>query len=168
MMKKVNQTPSYGFYSRVLNKPFDTLEELQAAEEKVLMEQEAKAKAVAERKADASKVEEAFKARNAARHSYNEEIVNAKKAYNTAVLEAKKAFEDAVTKASASKDAAEEKYSAALKEFTGKHPEGYHLTLKDGDNVTVLSNQGSTESDSKINKEYNDFIDYIFGIWNRK
>jgi DNA-binding NtrC family response regulator len=50
MMKKVNQTPSYGFYSRVLNKPFDTLEELQAAEEKVLKEQEAKTKAAAERK----------------------------------------------------------------------------------------------------------------------
>ncbi len=168
MMKKVNQTPSYGFYSKVLNKPFDTLEELVAAEEAVLKEQEAKAKAVAERKADASKVEDAFKARNAARRDYNEKIVAAKKTYNATLVEAKKAFEDAVTKASANKDAAEEKYNAALKDFTSKHPEGYHLTLKDGDNVTVLSSQGSNDSDAKISKEYNDFIDYIFGLWNRK
>ena len=168
MMKKVNQTPSYGFYSRVLNKPFDTLEELQAAEEKVLKEQEAKTKAAAERKAEANKVEAAFKARNTARHEYNEKIVAAKKAYNEAVLTAKKAFDDAICNATNAKDKAEETYNAALKEFTGKHPEGYHLTLKDGDNVTVLSGQGSNDSDAKINREYNELLDYIFSFWNRK
>ena len=168
MMKKVNQTPSYGFYSKVLNKPFDTLEELQAAEEKVLKEQEAKAAAAAERKAEASKVEAAFKARNTARRDYNEKIVAAKKAYNEAVLTAKKAFDDAVCSAANAKDKAEDVYNTALKEFTDKHPEGYHLTLKDGDNVTVLSSQGSNDSDAKIGKEYNDLLDYIFGFWNRK
>ena len=33
MMKKVNQTNEYGFYSKKLQKPFDTLEELLKAEE---------------------------------------------------------------------------------------------------------------------------------------
>ena len=34
--------------------------------------------------------------------------------------------------------AAQEKYAAALKTFQEAHPEGYHLTLKDGDNTTTL------------------------------
>ena len=51
------ETPSYGFYSKLLNKPFDSLSELMAAEkvyndERALKEEKALAK-----KADAKKVE---------------------------------------------------------------------------------------------------------------
>ena len=62
MMKKVNQTSNeYGFYSKKLQKPFDTLEELLKAEEVAELEARAKAEAAAAKKADATKVEEAFK-----------------------------------------------------------------------------------------------------------
>ena len=162
-MKKVNQTPSYGFYSKVLNKPFDTLEELQAAEEKVLMEQEAKAKAAADRKTEAAKVEEAFKARNAARREYNSKVMEARKAYNTTLVEAKKAFDAAINEATAAKDKAEVEYNTALKEFTDKH-QTYHMTLKDGDNVMTISNQSDKGYES-ISKEYNNLIDTILNIW---
>ena len=168
MMKKVNTTTNYGFYSKVLNKPFDTLEELIAAEEAVLKAKEEQAAEKAARKAEANKVEDAFKARNAARRKHNEEFLAAKKAYNTALVEAKKAFDDAVAKSTAAIDKAEAAYSAALTEFTSKHPEGYHLTLKDGDNVTVLSSQGTIDSAAKVHAEYNDLLDFIFGRYIKK
>ena len=60
MSKEKQAVVSYGYYSKVLNKPFDTLEELQKAEAKVLEEQEAKEKLTAEKKARAKEVEEAY------------------------------------------------------------------------------------------------------------
>ena len=57
------------------------------------------------------------------------------------------------------KAAAEEVYDKILKDFIAKHPEGYHLTLKDGDNVVTLSSQNNTMSD--LFKDYNNLLDYI-------
>ena len=61
---------------------------------------------------------------------------------------------------------AEKAYSTALKEFTEKYSEGFHLTLKDGDVETVIT---STTSDTtaKPVKTYDlfnvfDWIDYLF------
>ena len=42
---------------------------------------------------------------------------------------------------------AEADYDAALKEFTNAHPEGFHITLKDSDNVVTLSHSGNAFSD---------------------
>lgn len=151
------------FYSEKLNKLFETEKELIAAEKELADKEAKKAEAAKEKKAEALKVEEAFKARNAARRTYNDRIVEAKKVYNTILEEAKKAFNDAVTAATKEKDAAEKIYDAALKEFTTKHPEGYHMTLKDGDNVVTISSQG--EAISNIAKEYNQLLDLIFGLW---
>lgn len=151
------------FYSEKLNKLFDTEKELVAAEKEVADKEAKKAEAAKAKKADATKVEEAFKARNTARRAYNDRIVEAKKVYNTILEEAKKAFNDAVTAATKEKDAAEKNYDAALKEFTNKHSEGYHMTLKDGDNVVTISSQG--EAVSNIGKEYNQLLDLIFGLW---
>ena len=151
------------YYSEKLDKLFDTEKELVAAE-KELAEKLAKQKeAAVAKKADATKVEEAFKARNAARRTYNDRIVEAKKVYNTILEEAKKSFNDTVAAATKEKDVAEKDYDAALKEFTTKHPEGYHMTLKDGDNVVTISSQG--EAVSNIAKEYNQLLDLIFGLW---
>ena len=150
-------------YSEKLDKLFDTEKDLKAAE-KELAEKLAKQKEAAlAKKAEALKVEEAFKARNAARRVYNDRIVEAKKVYNTILEEAKKAFNDAVAAATKEKDVAEKNYDVALKEFTTKHPEGYHMTLKDGDNVVTISSQG--EAVSNIAKEYNQLLDLIFGLW---
>ena len=153
------------YYSEKLNKLFDTEKDLKAAEKEVADKETKKAELAQAKKADAAKVEEAFKARNAARREYNTKVMDARKAYNSALLEAKKAFEDAITEATNAKDKAEEIYNVALKEFTDKHPEGYHMTLKDGDNVTTLS-RSSDKSYEKISKEYNDFIDTFVKFFN--
>lgn len=154
---------NYGYYSRVLNKPFDTLEELRKEEQEFLAAEEAKRQAAEQKKAGAKVVKDAFKARNAARREYNAKVVEARKVYNDAIVAAKKVFDDAITKATNAKDKAEEAYNAALKEFTDKH-QTYHMTLKDGDNVMTISNQSDKDYES-ISKDYNNLIDTILNIW---
>ena len=74
------------------NKKFDSVEELEKAEEEIktalAKKEEAKA-LVAKESAD---VQDAFKARNAARRSYNEKLVEARKVYNEALKKAKEEF----------------------------------------------------------------------------
>ena len=152
------------YYSELTKKIYDTEKELIAAEKAIKEAEAKKAEAAKNKKADAAKVEDAFKVRNAARRAYNEAIVQLKKDYNTALAEAKKAFEDAVAEAVKVKDIAEDSYNKALKEFTDKHPEGYHVTLKDGDNVVTLSNSSDKVSDG-IFKEYNNLLDSLLKFW---
>lgn len=148
------------YYSEKLDKLFDSEKELTLAE-KALAEKEAKkAEAAKARKADADKVEDAFKARNAARREYNSKVMDARKAYNTALVEARKVFNNALVEAEEAKDKAEVAYNTALKEFTEKHPEGYHVTLKDGDNVMTISNAHDKHFESMTNG-YNSFMDSI-------
>lgn len=148
------------FYSEVTKKLYESEEELNTAEKAVADENAKKAEAAKTKKADALKVEEAFKANNNAKREYNAKVLAARKMYNEAVAAAKKAFDEAVTDACNTKDNAEKHYDKMLKEFTDKHPEGYHLTLKDGDNVVTISSQSTVFNDS-FNKEYNNLIDYM-------
>ena len=152
------------YYSEKLNKLFETEKELVAAEKEVAIAEAKKAEAAKTKKAEAKVVEDAFKARNIARREYNTKVMDARKAYNTALVEAKKTFNDAITEATAIKDKAEEVYDAALKEFTDKHPEGFHITLKDGDNVMTISNS-SDKNYECMDKEFNSLIDSILNIW---
>jgi hypothetical protein len=155
---------AYAFYSKVLSKVFDTVEELEVAEAEHAAELKAKEDAAALKKAEANKVEEAFKARNAAVVEYNTKIMAARKEYNDALAAASEAFSLSVAEATKAKEAAESDYSAALKEFTEKHPEGYHMTLKDGDNVMTISSQG--DNVAKTVKEYNSLIEYLMNnLW---
>ena len=148
------------FYSEVTKKLYDSQEDLTAAEKEAADANAKKVEAAKAKKADAAKVEDAFKANNNAKREYNAKVLAARKQYNEAVAAAKKAFDEAVTDASNAKDAAEKHYDKMLKEFTDKHPEGYHLTLKDGDNVMTISNQSNVFNDS-FNKEYNNLIEYM-------
>lgn len=148
------------FYSEVTKKLYESEEELNAAEKAVADENAKKAEAAKAKKADALKVEEAFKANNTAKREYNAKVLAARKMYNESVTAAKKAFDEAVTDANEAKDIAEKHYDKMLKEFTDKHPEGYHLTLKDGDNVVTISSNTNVFNDS-FNKEYNNLIDYM-------
>jgi seryl-tRNA synthetase len=152
------------YYSEKLNKLFDTEKELVAAEKELADKEAKKAELAKSKKADANKVEEAFKARNAARREYNTKVMDARKAYNTALVEAKKAFNDAIAEATNAKDKAEEAYNTALTDFTSKHPEGYHMTLKDGDNVMTISNS-SDKHFERMDKEFNSLIDSLLNIW---
>lgn len=151
------------FYSEVTKKLYETEKELIAAEKEVAVAEEKKAEAAKAKKADALKVEDAFKANNDAKREYNAKVLAARKAYNETVAAAKKAFDEAVNDATKIKENAENTYDAALKEFTAKHPEGFHITLKDGDNVMTVSSQGNITTD--FSKEYNNLFNHLFSIW---
>jgi chromosome segregation ATPase len=162
--KKTNNI-GYSFYSRVLEKPFDSLCELSAAEAKHFEALKAKEDAAAQKKTDALKVEAAFKALNAARKTYKEELTQLTKEYAESLDNLKKAFELGKKDIHNQLAEAEEAYQAALKEFDTAHPEGYHVTLHDGDFETTLSKQ---TSGSTSNRPTNilDILDIasIFGL----
>jgi regulator of protease activity HflC (stomatin/prohibitin superfamily) len=151
------------FYSEKLKKLFDTEKDLVAAEKVVDEENEKKKLASEQKKEEASKVEDAFKARNAARREYNTKLVEARKIYNDAIIAAKRTFNETLTSATEAKDKAEEAYNVALKEFTAKY-ESYHMTLKDGDNVVTISN-ASDKNFETMGKEFNSFLDSLLNIW---
>ena len=151
------------FYSEKLNKLFDTETDLVAAETELAEREAKKAEAAKNKKADAKVVEDAFKARNAARREYNTKVMDARKAYNAVLVEAKKAFDEAIMAAAAEKDKAEEAYNSALKDFTAKH-DSFHISLKDGDNVTTISNS-SDKNYERMGADFNSLIDSILNIW---
>ena len=151
------------FYSEVTKKLYESEEELNTAEQAVAAENAKKAEATKAKKADALKVEEAFKAANDAKREYNAKVIAARKMYNDTVATAKKAFDEAVSDATDAKNKAEELYDTILKDFIAKHPEGYHLTLKDGDNVVTYSSQ--TDAFTNVMNDYNKLLDYILKLW---
>jgi chromosome segregation ATPase len=140
----------YGYYSRVLNKPFDSIEELREAEATHRAEITAKEAKAAAKKADAQKVEDAFKAMNAARKEYKEDLTQLTAEYSEQLTKLKNAFELGKKDIHAKLAAAEENYSKALKEFTDKHPEGYHVTLRDGDFETTISRSTTKSQDTNL------------------
>lgn len=128
----------YGFYSKVLNKPFDTIDELVKAEEEHNKAEEAKRLKIEERKNEAKKVEEAFKCLNLVKSNYFEKVTEAEKECAKKIAAVKEEYNKTIKVERDVLEEAEKAYNAALKEFTDKHPEGYHLTLKDGDNVKTI------------------------------
>lgn len=164
--KKTNNTLGYSFYSRVLKEPFDTLETLKEAEEAYYAKLKAKEDATAKKKADAAKVEDAFKALNAARKTYKEELTQLTKEYAESLENLKKAFDLGKQDIHNTLSAAEETYEKALKEFTDAHPEGYHVTLRDGDFETTISRQVSTGKNITTPKTRDvfDIFDLMFRI----
>ena len=156
---------AYAFYSRVLNKPFDSVAELREAENAYYAEIRAKeeksnsnAKTV-----DAKKVEEAFMALNAARKAYKEGLEQLTDEYSEAMAELKKAFEAGRADMQAKLAAAEDNYAKALKEFTKKYPE-YTLTFKDGDTVATLSSHTTTQNNRKVDASLQNLFDLLFNF----
>jgi hypothetical protein len=156
-MVKKNETRKtsveYGYFSKLLLKPFDSIEELQEAEEAYYAEQKAKVDKAATKKADALKVEDAFKALNAARKTYKEELGQLTTEYSEALTDLKKAYDLGKKDITGKLAEAEEAYSKALKDFTDAHPEGYHITLKDGDFETTISGGTVTQPAAAQKKE---------------
>ena len=156
---------SYGYYSRVLQKPFDSLNDLQMAEAAYLAEQKAKVDQAAQKKADAQKVEEAFKALNAARKVYKEDLAQLTKEYAEKLEETKNAFELGKKDIHNDLAKAEETYSTALKEFTTAYPEGFHLTLKDSDFETTISGSHATvPANKKVATDIYKLFDLLFNF----
>lgn len=155
---------AYSYYSRVLNEPFDSIEELKEAEEAYYAKLQAKEAKAAQKKSDANRVEDAFKALNAARKTYKEEITTLTQNYSDELAVLKKAFELGKADIHDKLAKAEAAYSDALKAFTEKYPEGYHLTLKDGDFETTISSTSTTShADKYIDKPFNLF-EYLFSL----
>ena len=153
MTKKVNIKENetdiaYGYYSKLLNKPFDSVAELREAEAIYYAEQKAKEDKAAQKKADALKVEDAFKAMNAARKDYKEKLTQLTQEYSEELANLKKAFELGKKDIQDALAAAEEAYASALKEFTSKY-EQYHVTLRDGDFETTISGSTDKTKDTK-------------------
>ena len=151
------------YYSELTKKLYETEEAAKEAERELEATKAKNAELAKAKKQEASKVEDAFKARNAARREYNTKLVEARKIYNDAIIAAKKAFNETLTTATDAKDKAEEAYNTALKEFTAKY-ESYHMTLKDGDNVVTISN-ASDKNFETMGKEFNSFLDSLLNIW---
>ena len=132
----------YIYYSKLLKEPFETIGELKEAEAAYYAKLKAKEDAAAQKKADALKVEDAFKALNAARKNYKDDLTALTTEYSENLKKLKELFEKERTAIQDELAKAEEAYSAALKEFTAKYDQ-FHLTLKDGDFETTI-NHGST------------------------
>ncbi len=158
-MTKKNNNVEYGYYSRLLKEPFDSIEELQEAEEAYYAKQKAKEDAAAQKKADALKVEDAFKALNTARKTYKKDLTQLTKEYAESLENLKKAFELGKKDIQGKLAESEETYQVALKEFTGKHPEGFHLTLRDGDFETTIS---SHSTGKKVDTDLVSIFDALF------
>ena len=160
-----NETINYGFYSKVLNKPFDSLSELMAAETAYQREQKSKEDKAAQKKADAQKVEEAIKAVNAARREYRDKLNQLTKEYSEELTNLKKAFDLGKKDLANTLATAEQACDKALKEFTSKYDQ-YHMTIKDGDLETTISGNtkvNSTEDLPKANSIL-DIFDWLFKL----
>ena len=144
------------------NKKFDSVEELEKAEAEVKTALVKKEEAAVARKQEAAVVETAFKARNEARRAYNAKALELRKAYNEAIKKARDEFEAGLEGSTKELKAKEEAYDAALDEFIKKHPEGYHLSLKDGDNVTTIS--GNETEFRSLFDETDKFWDRFFDL----
>lgn len=155
------------YYSEILNKNFDTEQELVKAEEEHKAEQAKKEEAKALVKKESSEVEDSFKARNAARHAYNEKLVEARKIYNEALRKAKDEFEASLKESTEALEKAEADYDTRLKAFQKAHPEGYHITLKDGDNVVTYTSNPSEYQIRSIDKEFDDMLDLFSNFLRR-
>ena len=136
------------YYSDTLDKLFETEKELEDAE-----------KADAEEKAKKEEAKLAVKTRNAARKAYNEKLVEARKTYNEALRKAKDEFEADLKESTEALEKAEADYDAKLKAFQKAHPEGYRLSLKDGDNVVTYTSNPVEYQIKDISKEFDDMLD---------
>ena len=161
------QPKDYCYYSRLLKKEFDTLDELRAAEAEELKKQEAKAQAAENKKNDASIVERAYKELNAAKKRFKDDLnqINARYAEDLKTLKEK--YDTDRQEVLTAFERAETTYENALKEFTNKYPEGFHITLKDGDYETTLARQVAN-ANCKFNKPVDDtpktLFELLFGL----
>lgn len=165
-MKKQNTNETkqvYSYYSRVLEKPFDSLEELASAEATYYEQLKQKEDKATQKKADAQKVEDAFKALNAARKSYKEDLTQLTKEYAESLENLKKAFDLGKKDIADKLAAAETTFDEALKAFQAKY-ENYHMTLKDGDFETTISNQVKRDVKAEADKDIvTDILKLLFG-----
>lgn len=154
---------NYGFYSKLLKQPFDSVAELKDAEAKYNTELKAKEDKAAAKKADAKKVEDAFKTLNQSRKDYKEKLTQLTAEYSNALTDLKAAFDIGKKDIQDTLAAAEDNYSKALKEFTDKY-DTYHLSLKDGDFETTISGSNKIKQSNKETSDLLNIFDLLFNF----
>jgi chromosome segregation ATPase len=159
-----NTERAYAYYSKTLKCVFDSLDALKTAEAKHFDELKAKEDKAAAKKHDASKVEAAFKALNQSRKIYKESLSKLTAAYSEDLKALRDDFDNEKQQIHAALADAETAYSTALKEFTEKYPEGYHITMRDGDFETTISNQTRTSNYENHNTRMNEILDLLFNF----
>jgi len=165
-IKKEQTTQTYSYYSKVLNKVFDDVDSLMEAEAAYAAEQKAKEDKAAQKKAEAKRVEDAFKALNLERKMYKENILKLTERYSEDLKKLRDSFDADKKELEEILADAEATYAKELKAFTDAHPEGYHLTLKDGDFETTISGQSNKNFKSVNKAEPNllNLFDLLFKI----
>ena len=158
--RSLMQEGEFSFFSKKLNKPFDSIAELKQAEQAAAEEEEAKKKAVEQKRSDAQKVEESFKRVNAARREYNEVVIQAKQAYLKEMANAKARFEQTLNESSAKVTAAEKEYAENLHEFSVAHGNNFHTTLKDDDVVVSIDRKSTNLDDSTVSDFFKSFFNF--------
>ena len=116
------------------------LANLKAEREKALTAKREAESAV--RKADATKVETAFREMNTARKNYTDVEREAKEQFNKTMALARKIYNEKVDPEIKKVEEAQNKYKAELEEFQKNH-KNYHMTLSDPENdctQTLISN----------------------------
>ena len=161
--KPKRQDQNYMYYSKVLNKPFDSIEELGAAEAVYYEELKAKENKAAQKKADAQKVEAALTALNAARKEYKEKLKQLTKEYSEELEDLRKAFELGKKDIHDALAASEEAFDKELKEFTAKY-DTYHFSIKGDGFETTISGSTNTSGPKVVPKTSNifDVFDWMF------
>lgn len=155
------------YYSDTLDKLFETEKELEDAEKADVEEKAKKEEAKLAVKKESSEVEDAFKARNAARKAYNEKLVEARKTYNAALRKAKDEFEADLKESTEALEKAEANYDTKLKAFQKAHSEGYRIVLRDGDNVVTYTSNPVEYQIKDISKEFDDMLDMFSNLLRR-
>lgn len=132
-----NNNTDYSYYSKILGKPFDTLNELHAAEALEAEKKKAKEEQKTTRKAEAEQVEQALATYRATAKKADTEIANVREESFTAIEAIKKDYHKKVDSIEKSVAAAKKDYTDKLAAFTKKYG-GFHTTVKDGDLIATV------------------------------
>jgi hypothetical protein len=155
----------YAYYSKVLQQPFDSIEELLKAESAYEIKKKLDEEEATKAKEDEAGVHTAFRLLNEAKKKYAESIDATTQRYRDELDELQDNFKKEIEIINDRLEHAEQVYAEALKLYEEKHPEGYHLVLKDGENETVISKSSVDKTvDKFINKPIMD-LDDLFSLF---
>jgi hypothetical protein len=155
----------YAYYSKVLQQPFDSIEELLKAESAYEIKKKLDEEEATKAKEDEAAVETAFRFLNEAKKKHAESVDATTKHYREELDELQDNFKKEIEIINDHLEFAEDNYAAALKKYEESHPEGYHLVLKDGENETVISKSSVDKSvDKFINRPLMD-LDDLFSLF---
>lgn len=150
--EEIAEARSYGYYSKVLNKPFDTLKELQDAEAAFRKAEEEKKKALEVKKAEAGAVEKSIDLYEAGKVACNDTIKAAYKVYREKVEDAEKAL-----------DALREDADKKLNEYLKTH-EQFHYSYRSEDGK-VSRDYSYYNTRHAIFDNYNKFLQAVNDLW---